>query len=54
MSLGLVSWVGGRVVGQRLKLQESFWGDWCWEAQMRKDGVTIKGRNALAIIPLKT
>ena len=31
----------------------TFLGDCCWEVQMRKNGVTIKRRNSLQIIPLK-
>ena len=36
VSLGLIFWAGGRVVGRRLKLHEPFWGDWCWEFKCKK------------------
>ena len=46
MSLELVLWVGRRVVGRTLKLLVPFWGDCCWEVQMRKNGMAIKRRNS--------
>ena len=52
MSPGLVSRDGGRVGGP-MTLHEPFLGDFCWDVQIRKNGVNIKIKNYSRINLLK-
>ena len=47
------SWTCFREWGESVGGRWRILGDCCWEVQMRKNGVTIKRRNSLQIIPLK-
>ena len=45
VSPGLVSGGTGKV-WEAVEIGYTFFGDCCWEVQMRKNGVTIKRRNS--------
>ena len=46
VSSGLVSGGGGKV-WEAHEIGYTFWGDCCWEVEMRKDRVAIKRRKSL-------